>query len=52
LLLPPREIYGIYNILDMRREFEELLKLAEKKEEYEIAKLINQYRVRFISCLS
>jgi len=49
LLLPHRDIYGIYNISDMRREFEELLKLAEKKEEYEIADLIHQYKIRFLN---
>ena len=48
LLLPHRDIYGIYNISDMRREFEELLKLAEKKEEYEIAELIHHNNDRFL----
>jgi len=46
LLLPPREIYGLY---DINREFEELLKLAEKKDEFEIANSINQYRIRFLN---
>lgn len=47
LLLPHRDIYGFYDISGMKKELKELLKLAEKKDEFEIAELINQYKFRF-----
>lgn len=51
LLLPHRDIYGLYDINGMKRELEELLKMAEKKEEFEIAQLIHFYRIRFINTI-
>ena len=48
LLLPHRDIYGMYDIDSMKMELEELLKLAEKKEEYEMADLIYRNIDRFL----
>lgn len=44
LLLPHRDIYGYYNVDDMKKELEELLKLAEEKDEFEIAQCICDYK--------
>jgi len=32
----------------MKNELNDLLMLAEKKDEFEIAELLNQYRMRFL----
>ncbi len=48
LLLPHRDIYGFYDITGMKNELNDLLMLAEKKDEFEIAELLNQYRMRFL----
>jgi len=48
LLLPHRDIYGFYDIAGMKNELNDLLMLAEKKDEFEIAELLNQYRMRFL----
>ena len=47
LLLPHRDIYGFYDVLGMERELANLLTSAEKRDEFEIAKLINQYSIKF-----
>ena len=47
LLLPHRDIYGFYHVPGMKKELEGLLKLAETKDEFEIAELIYQYKVKF-----
>ncbi len=48
LLLPHRDIYGFYDVPGMERELKELLELAEKKDEFEIAELVNEYRLNFL----
>lgn len=51
LLLPHRDLYGLYDILGMKIELESLLRLAEKKDEFEIAARISMYQIRFIKAL-
>lgn len=47
LLIQHRDIYGLYNILAMKRELDNQLSLAERKNEFEIAHLILKYITRF-----
>ena len=51
LLLPHRDINGLYDILGMKMELESLLRLAEKKDEFEIAIIIYKYQIRFKKAL-
>ena len=51
ILLPHRNIYGFYDIQRMKKELTELLQLAEKKDEFELADSINVYRIRFIELI-
>ena len=48
LLLPHRDIYGLYDVIGMREELQSLLKLAELKDEFEIAELISDCLNRFL----
>ena len=48
LLLPHRDIYGLYDIKGMREELESLIKLAEQKDEFEIAELISDCLNHFL----
>lgn len=48
LLLPHRDIYGFYDIDNMKIEFQEMIKLADQKDEFEIAQLLTMYLNRFI----
>jgi hypothetical protein len=45
--MPYRDIYGLYDIFGMKTELESLLRLAEEKDEFEIAQLISEYLFRF-----
>ena len=47
LLLPHRDLYGLYDVLGMEEELESLLKLAEQKDEFEIAEIISNYLILF-----
>ena len=40
LLLPHRDMYGLYDVNGMKEELSSLLRLAEKKDEFEIAQIL------------
>lgn len=44
LLLPYRDLYGLYDIIGMKETIEHQLKLAEEKDEFEIAQIILDYK--------
>ena len=49
LLLPHRDIYGLYDINGMKIELKGFIKLVEQKDEFEIAQLVTNYFNRFIN---
>ena len=44
LLLPYRDLYGLYDIPGMKKALEQQLRLAEEKNEFEIAQVIFWYK--------
>lgn len=48
LLISYRDIYGLYDVSGMKIALAHQLKLAEKENEFEIAQLINEYKLRFL----
>lgn len=47
LLLPHRDIYGLYDIKGMKKELESFLRLAERKDEFEIAGIVSNLLLVF-----
>ncbi|MDT0685569.1 hypothetical protein [Autumnicola psychrophila] len=46
LMIRHRDIYGLYNISGMKRELDNQLSLAERLNEFEIAEVILDYKIR------
>ena len=46
LLIPYRDLYGMYDIPGMTKALERQLRLAEEKNEFEIAQIILDYKIK------